>query len=145
MKNENKQYTPVEVAKALLDKAKATLSKGLSKSDPRNQTFAQASELNIPQPKAPQAQEKVIAKQPLKLKKFMEKRELKKSGGWKQHPGPSEKDWAPTKKQPEPTEQERQERNKKMLEQMKEKSKNFTDRQMTNQGKTGLFRKSQDK
>ncbi len=50
----------------------------MEKADPRNQTSAQMAEVKVPQPKAPEGQSKAIAKQPLQLKKFMEKYESKK-------------------------------------------------------------------
>lgn len=50
----------------------------MDKASPENQTSAQMAEVKIPQPKAPEAQPKAIAKQPLQLKKFMEKCMAKK-------------------------------------------------------------------
>lgn len=85
---DKKEYTAREVAKEILERAKQLAQSALeksedkmAKSDPRNQTSAQMAELNVPQPKAPQAQEKVIAKQPLQLKKFMDNVAMKKSQG----------------------------------------------------------------
>lgn len=77
--SDKKDYTAEEVAKGLLEKAKEVVGDVLKKSDPRNQTSAQSQGLSVPQPKAPEAQTKVIAKQPLQLKKFMEKCEMKKN------------------------------------------------------------------
>lgn len=48
-------------------------NKSMEKASPENQTSAQMAEVKIPQPQAPKAQPKAIAKQPLQLKKFMEK------------------------------------------------------------------------
>lgn len=95
----------------------------MDKADPRNQNSAQMAEVKIPQPSAPEGQPKAIAKQPLQLKKFMDKCAMKKSSDWKQHPGPSKKDWAPDRKQPEPTEKERKEFNDKMIQTLKDKDK----------------------
>lgn len=50
----------------------------MDKADPRNQNSAQMAEVKVPQPKVPEGQPKAIAKQPLQLKKFMERREAKK-------------------------------------------------------------------
>ena len=50
----------------------------MDKADPRNQSSAQMAEIKVPQPKATEGQPKAIAKQPLQLKKFMEKCQAKK-------------------------------------------------------------------
>lgn len=50
----------------------------MEKTDPRNQTSAEALGLKVPQPKAPEGQPKAIAKQPLQLKKFVENCKSKK-------------------------------------------------------------------
>lgn len=71
-------FTAKEVAEGLLKKAQDFVKSEIQKADPRNQSSAQMAEVSIPQPKAPQAQEKMIAKQPLQLKKFMEKCQMKK-------------------------------------------------------------------
>jgi len=52
--------------------------RSMDKASPENQTSAQMAEVKIPQPKPPEAQAKVIAKQPLQLKKFMDKCMAKK-------------------------------------------------------------------
>lgn len=75
---DKKEYTAEEAASIVLDKAK-TLISDLNKSAPENKTSAQMQGLKVPQPEAPKAQEKVIAKKPLQLKKFMEKCEMKKT------------------------------------------------------------------
>lgn len=51
----------------------------MKKANPMEQTSAQMAEIKVPQPKPPGAQPKAIAKQPLQLKKFMEKCEMKKA------------------------------------------------------------------
>ena len=50
----------------------------MDKADPRNQSSAQMAEVKVPQPKAPKGQPKAIAKQPLQLKKFLDKCQSKK-------------------------------------------------------------------
>jgi uncharacterized membrane protein len=88
--NEKKQYTAEEVARGILNRAKELIEDHLKKAekhsakeemkkiDPMNQNSAQMAEVDVPQPNPPKAQTKLIAKQPLKLKKFMEKMEAKR-------------------------------------------------------------------
>jgi hypothetical protein len=82
-----KEYTAKEVAEGILARAKelaknylhkSEMSSKMEKMDPRNQNSAQMAEVNVPQPKPPQGEEKLIAKRPLQLKKFMEKIEAKR-------------------------------------------------------------------
>jgi hypothetical protein len=87
---EKKEYTAEEIAKGILNRAKELIQDHLEKAekhsekeemkkvDPMNQNTAQMAEVNVPQPNPPKAQTKLIAKQPLKLKKFMEKIEAKR-------------------------------------------------------------------
>lgn len=78
---DKKEYTAEEVAKGILEKAKELTKEALEKmekADPMSQTSAQAAEIKMPQPPAPPAQPKMIAKQPLQLKKFMDKCMAKK-------------------------------------------------------------------
>jgi hypothetical protein len=91
---EKKEYTAKEVAEGILARAKelaehhlrkaemsakeADKESKMDKADPRNQTTAQMAEIKVPQPKAPAGQPKAIAKQPLQLKKFLEKCQAKK-------------------------------------------------------------------
>lgn len=52
----------------------------MDKASLENMNSAQTEKLNVPQPSAPKAEEKLIAKQPLQLKKFMDNVAMKKSG-----------------------------------------------------------------
>lgn len=54
------------------------LRSDMNKMAPENKTSAQMAGVKVPQPKPPSAQPKAIAKQPLQLKKFMEKCSSKK-------------------------------------------------------------------
>jgi hypothetical protein len=76
--SEKEMYSAEEVAQALIDKTKTLIGNVLEKSElkktnPMNQTYAQVAELGVKQDKPPKADTKIIARQPLQLKKFMEK------------------------------------------------------------------------
>jgi len=89
---EKKEYTPKEVAHAALERIKniaksklASLEKketqieSLEKAAPQNQNSAQMAGIKVPQPPAPPAPEKIIAKpKEFKLKKFMDFKKEKK-------------------------------------------------------------------
>lgn len=80
MSDEKKEYSAEEVAKAILDKAKELAKSEMEKASPENTSTAKLQNIQVPgQQKSPEANMKVIAKQPLQLKKFMEKREMKKN------------------------------------------------------------------
>lgn len=91
---DKKEYSAKEAAVSLLDRVKAKALEHMKKSEkktesteerlekaaPQNQTAAQAAGIEVPQPSAPKANEKMIAKpKEMKLKKFMDKMSLKRA------------------------------------------------------------------
>lgn len=82
-----KEYTPREAGIGILnhlrDKLRAQKDKpaeSLEKAAPQNETSAEAAGIKVPQPSAPSAPEKVVAKpqKDFKLKKFLDTRNEKK-------------------------------------------------------------------
>ena len=89
---DKKEYTPREAAIALLDHVKAKAvehlkkKEELEKASPQNQNAAHRDDLNIPQPDAPKANEKIIdSRKEIKLKKFMDRKMEKRAGQESKH------------------------------------------------------------